>query len=190
MKRLTFALLLILLTALIACGTTQPAANSHPVNIVIKQIDPCSLVTKAQVEQILKTQVTVAQQPAIPNSNGMRYVSCSYFSSDFSAYADISLEIYKDVAGARTAFEDHKHKILIVSQFVEGTPPPSNIHVTRQNISGLGDQAFLIITPQFPMLYVQKGNAILSIIASNSGQPVSQFAKLEQQLGQLAVRNI
>ena len=61
MKRLTFALWLILLTGLSACGPRQPVANSHPVNGAIKQIDPCSLVTKAQVEQVLKAQVTATQ---------------------------------------------------------------------------------------------------------------------------------
>ena len=190
MKRLTFALLLILLTGLSACGTSQLAANSYAVNAVTKQLDPCSLVPKAQVEQILKAQLTLTQEPPTPNSKTVRYVSCGYANWGFSVSADISLEIYKDVASARAAFEYHRHMIIILNVGVDGTPPPSDVHVTFQNISGLGDQAFLIITPQHPVLYVRKGNVILSITTGNYKQPVAQAEKLEQELAELAVRNM
>jgi len=190
MKRLTYSLLLILLSGLVACGANQPAANSQPVHVVTKQIDPCSLVPKAQVEQILKARVTAAQESSLPNSKTILYATCGYANWGFSISVHFSLEIYKDVASTTAAFEYHKHMIIIVSQVVDGTPSPGDVHVTFQNISGLGDQAFLIFTPQFPALYVQKGDAILSIIASNSGQLVSQFEKLEQQLARFAVQNM
>lgn len=195
MKRLPFVLLLILLTGLISCGTKQPKAkqsslNRHSIKVLNGQIDPCSLVTKAQVVQVLKTHVTVAQQPAISNSYVMQYVSCSYFSSDFSTSADIGLETYKDVVTAQAAFEDHKHHVNVVIQVVDGNAPAGNFHVTHQTIPGLGDQAVLIVTPQLPMLYIQKGNAILSITVSDYGQPDSLVEKQEQQLALLAVRNM
>ena len=186
MKRLTFALLLILLGGLAACRT---AGNSQPVNVATKQIDPCSLITKAQVEQVLKAQVTATQGSPIPNSNA-RYISCDYANWGFSVSANISLEIYKDVANATAAFEEHRHMIIIVSMGVDGTPPPSDVHVTFQNLSGLGDQAVLIITPQHPILYVQKGNVILSINTGNYKQPVAQSEQQEQELARLAVRNM
>jgi hypothetical protein len=105
MKKPSFILLFILLVGLVARGTNQSASSSHPVNVATKQIDPCSLVTKAQVEEILKVQVTITQGHAIPNNKIMRYVSCGYDSQDFFSFATISLEIYKDVASARAAFE-------------------------------------------------------------------------------------
>jgi hypothetical protein len=194
-RGMTFVLLLMLLTGLISCGTNQPAAkqsspNIHPVNVLPKQIDSCSLVTKTQIEQVLKTQVIIAQRPTISNKNSIQDLPCSYFSSDLSTSADIGLETHKDAASARTAFEYQKHHIVIVSVFEDGNAPPGNFHVTYRTILGLGDQAVLIITPQFPMLFVQKGNAILSIIVTNSGQPDSLAEKQEQQLAQLAVRNM
>jgi len=190
MKRLTYGLLLILLSGLVACGANQPAANSQPVHVVTKQIDPCSLVPKAQVEQILKAQVTATQDSSLPNSKTIRYATCGYANWGFSVSVHISLEIYKDVASTTAAFEYHKHMIIIVSQVVDGTPPPGDVHVTFQNISSLGDKAFLIITPQYPMLYVQKGNVILSITTGNYKQPVAQAEQQEQELARLAVRNI
>lgn len=186
MKRLAFALLLILLSGLAACRT---AGNSQSANVATKQIDACSLVPKAQIEQILKAQVAVIQGSPIPNSKIVRYASCSYASWDFSVSADIGLEIYKDVAGATAAFEYHKHHILITEVF-DGDKPPGDIPITRQDISGLGDQAFWVITPQFPVIYVQKSNVILSITIGNYQQPVAQVEQQERKLAQLAIRNM
>ena len=59
-----------------------------------------------------------------------------------------------------------------------------------RTISGLGEQALLIIAPPSPILFVQKDNGILSVVVSNDGQPNSLAEKEEQQLAQLAVRKM
>lgn len=188
-----FALLLFLLAGLIACGTNQSTAGQtnphvHPVKVLTKQTDPCSLITEAQVEQVLKTPLTTAQRPTGSNNNSVQDSPCFYFSSNFVTSAFIDLQTYQDAAAARTAF--HSHYVFVNVVFVEENTTPGNIHVTRRTISGLGDQALLIITPSSPMLFVQKDNGILSVVVSNYGQPDSLAENEEQQLAQLAVRKM
>ncbi|SRR6266436_3667935 len=189
-----FALLLFLLAGLISCGTNQSTAgqtspNVHPTKVLTKQIDPCSLVTETQVEQVLKTPLTTAQRPTGPNNNSVQDSPCGYFSSNFVTSAVIDLQTYQDAAAARIAF--HSYYVFVnVVVVVDGNTTPGNIHVTRRTISGLGDQALLIIAPSSPMLFVQKDNGILSIVVSNSGQPYSLAENEEQQLAQLAVRKM
>ena len=188
-----FALLLLLSAGLLACGTKQPTAGQtsphvHPVKVLTKQIDPCSLVTETQVEQVLKTPLTTAQRPTGPNNNSVQDSPCGYFSSNFATSAFIDLQTYQDAAAARTAF--YSYYVFVNVVFVDGNTTPGNIHVTRRTISGLGDQALLIIVPSSPMLFVQKDNGILSVMVSNYGQPDSLAENEEQQLAQLAVRKM
>src|SRR5215469_14425928 len=78
-----FALLLLLLTGLIACGTHQSTARQtspqvHLTNVLTKQLDPCSLVTQTQVEQVLKTPLTTAPRPSGSTTNSVQDAPCSY----------------------------------------------------------------------------------------------------------------
>ena len=102
--------------------------------------------------------------------------------------AFIGLQTYQDAAAARTAF--HRHYVFVNVFVVDGNTPPGKIHVTRRTISGLGEQALLIIAPPSPMLFVQKDNGILLVIVGNYGQPDSLAENEEQQLAQLAVRKM
>ncbi len=187
-----FALLLFLLAGLIACGTNQHTAgqtspNVHPIKVLTKQTDPCSLVTETQVEQVLKTPLITAQRPTGSNNNSVQDSPCGYFSSNFLTSAVIDLQTYQDAAAARTDFYSH---YVYVNVLVDGNTPPGNIHVTRRTISGLGEQALLIIVPPSPILFVQKDNGVLSVVVSNDGQPDSLAENEEQQLAQLAVRKM
>ena len=187
-----FALLLLLLAGLIACGTNRSTAGQtslhvHPIKVLTKQLDPCSLVTQTQVEQVLKTPLTTAQRPTGPNNNSVQDSPCGYFSANFVTSAVIDLQTYQDAAAARTAFYSY---YVYVNVLVDGNTPPGKIHVTRRTISGLGEQALLIIALPSPMLFVQKDNGILSVMVSNYGQPDSLAENEEQQLAQLAVRKM
>ena len=187
-----FTLLLFVLAGLIACGTIQSTAGQtsphvHPIKVLTKQIDPCSLVTETQVEQVLKTPLTTAQRPTGSNNNSVQDFPCSYFSANLVTSAVIDLQTYQDAAAARTAFHSH---YVFVNVLVDGNTTPGNIHLTRRTISGLGDQALLIIAPPSPMLFVQKDNGILLVIVGNYGQPDSLAENEEQQLAQLAVRKM
>ena len=187
-----FALLLLLLAGLISCGANRSTAGQtsphvHPIKVLTKQIDPCSLVTETQVEQVLKTSLTTAQRPTGSNNNSVQDFPCSYFSANFVTSAFIDLQTYQDAAAARAAFHSH---YVFVNVVVVGNTPPGNIHVIRRTISGLGDQALLIIIPSSPMLFVQKDNGVLSVMVSNDGQPDSLAEIEEQQLAQLAVRKM
>lgn len=187
-----FALLLLLLAGLLACGTKQPTAGQtssqvHSIKVLTKQIDPCSLITETQVEQVLKTPLTTAQRPTGPNNNSVQDSPCGYFSTNFVTSAVIDLQTYQDAAAARTAFYSYYVYVIVL---VDGNTPPGKIHVTRRTISGLGEQALLIIAPPSPILFVQKDNGILSVVVSNYGQPDSLAEKEEQQLAQLAVRKM
>ena len=187
-----FALLLLLLVGLIACGTNQSTAGQtsshvHPIKVLTKQIDPCSLITETQVEQVLKTPLTTAQRPTGSNNNSVQDSPCGYFSANFVISAVIYLQTYQDAAAARIAFHSH---YVFVNVVVDGNTTPGNIHVTRRTISGLGDQALLIMAPSSPMLFVQKDNGILLVIVSNDGQSDSLAENEEQQLAQLAVRKM
>lgn len=190
-----FILALFLLAGLTSCGTNQSTAgqtssNLPPIKVLTKQRDPCSLVTKTQIEQVLKTPVTIAQRPTDSNNNSVQDNLCSYFSSNFKTSAFIGLQTYQDTAAARTTFEYHSHHAVVTGVFVYGNATPSPIHLTRQTIPGLGDQALLIVAPSSPTLLVQKDNAILTVIVSNYGQSASFAENEEQQLAQLAVRNM
>jgi hypothetical protein len=188
-----FALLLFLLAGLISCGTNHSTAGQtnphvHPIEVLTKQTDPCSLVTETQVEQVLKTPLTTDQRPTGSNNNSVQDSPCFYFSANFVTSAVIYLQTYQDAAAARTTFHRYYRYIMVVT--VDGNTTPGNIHVTRRTISGLGDQALLIIAPSSPMLFVQKDNGILSVVVSNYGQPYSLAENEEQQLAQLAVRKM
>jgi len=188
-----FALLLLLLAGLLACGTNQSATGQtssqvHSIKVLTKQIDPCSLVIETQVEQVLKTPLTTAQRPTGSHNNSVQDSPCSYFSANFVTSASIDLQTYQDAAAARTAF--YSHYVYVNVLVVDGNTTPGNIHVTRRTISGLGEQALLIIAPPSPILFVQKDNGILSVVVSNDGQPDSLAEQEEQQLAQLAVRKM
>ncbi len=188
-----FTPLLLLLSGLIACGTHQSTAgqtspHGHSIKVLTKQIDPCSLVTETQVEQVLKTPLTTTQRPSGSNTNSVQDAPCSYVSANFMTSAVIDLQTYQDAAAARTAFQSHY--VFVNVLVVDGNTTPGTIHVTRRTISGLGDQALLIIAPSSPMLFVQKDNGILLVMVSNDGQPDSLAENEEQQLAQLAVRKM
>jgi len=172
------AISLLLLVCLAACGGGQAIARQttptpHPAKMLTAKTSPCSLVTRSQVEQILKTSVTIKPPLTLPNGDVVQEEGCWYTGVKSDASAQLVLLTFPDTPSAEAAFRN-----LGASQSMQGA----------QSIGGLGEQAVLLPNP-VPTLYVQKDNGLLSVgVASNAS--ASAREEQEKQLAQLAVQQM
>lgn len=178
-KGFMVAVLLWLSFWLAACSGGQPpmgriTPTSQPEKILTNQINPCSLVTIAQVGQVLKMKVGIFRQPQAYSGTYLPQDPCDYAGPDLTnpnVVVSIGLSIYNDRATARAALQ----KVLS-----EGNLAP---HV----FNGL-DQPAILATAPAPQLFVQKDNGMVSI--SFTGNDAPSIEHQEQQIAQFVLQNM
>lgn len=176
LKGRLLALLLLLLVGLAACGgsqpTGQPAAGSPSGKRLTAKVNPCSLLTRGQAEQILKTSLMVMQPQSDPHGIYLSENPCTYANRAHKIAAVLFLTTFPDMATARADF--HAFATLNGSGFYA--------------ISGVGEQA-LFVTQPTPQLFVQKDNGILVVgVASTAAASVRE--QQERQFAQMAVQSM
>lgn len=169
-------LLCLLLVGCVACGGSQSAASQssaapRTTKQLTTQINPCSLLTQSQVEQVLK--ISLRMTPPLPDAHGNYSLTdaCSYDGANGNgSSAEIFLATFADEATAKANF--HQFATLNGSDF--------------HTLAGLGEQALLVAQP-VPQVFVQQDNGILTVGIASSA-PASVVESQEQQLARLAVQ--
>ena len=179
MKGFMIAVLLWLSFWLAACSGGQSqtgyiAPASQPEKILTNHINPCSLVTSAQVGQVLKIKVGVFRQPQTYGGVYLPQDPCDYAGPDLTnpdVVVSIGLSIYKDRVTARSALQ----KLL------------SESNLAPHIFNGL-DQPAILATAPVPQLFVQKDNGMVSI--SVTGNDTTLIGHQEQQIAQFVLQNM
>lgn len=161
-----------LLFCVVACsGFPLSVQQSKPTlqqtRILTNRINPCSLVSKIQVEQVLHTAVTVRQPQGYLGTYGPLY-SCTYESPSNvypHIYVDVVLSTYKDVSQARADLQRVR----------------SVLHA--HDLSG---QAILTSEPS--VLFAQKDNGIVSISVTGDDPKIVEHQ--EQRIAEFALQNM
>lgn len=152
-ERCTLLFLTVIIFSLTACSgfpfsamTSSPTATPtpHVTKYVLDTVDSCSLVTKAQIEQIIKAPVTVQEPDKINGRYGIN--TCNY-NLQGGGVVNVDLNVSQDAASAKNALSSFIAKDSAMS------PKP---------IGGLGDQAFVEQQP-FSIVDVLQDNAILTV---------------------------
>jgi hypothetical protein len=153
--------------------------------------DPCSLVSKEEVESIQQTPVKDAKSSE--RSDGtFRISQCVYTASEFSKSVNLDL-IQADPNEPRKRspkdfwkekfdpYEDEEPKTNRGDEKEKGVPP--------KKITGLGDEAYWVSNRFGAVLYILKGDAFISI---DIGGPDDEETKLEKSkaLAQKALQRL
>ena len=146
-----FCFLIVVLLGLTACGGlpfssagNAPTAIPHVQKHLSTTLDSCSLVTPAQIEQIIKAPVTVQEPDKI---NGQYPINMCNYNLQSEGGVSMTLVIDQDATSAKSYFTH----LLATDSAMEPKP-----------IDGLGDQAFVEQKP-FSVVYVLKDNAIIAV---------------------------
>jgi len=149
---------LCLAVAIISSGCTKPR------NATITR-DACSLVSKEEVESVQQTPVKDAKSSE--RSDGtFRISQCLYTATEFSKSVNLALiQTDPNEPGKRSAkdfwkekfdpYEDEEPKANRGDEKEQSVPP--------KKITGLGDEAFWVNNRFGGVLYILKGDAVISI---------------------------
>ncbi len=167
-----------LFLCLTACSSTPftttastPTPTPHIAKHILDTVDSCSLVTAAQIEQIIKVSVTVQEPDKI---NGRYFVnSCNYNPQAGTGGVGIDLNVGKDVASMKSNFNHYLAE---------------NSWMSPKPISGLGDQAFMEQKP-FPIVDVLKDNALLTVSVLHKMDEAT-WKNEEIQIARIAVQSL
>ncbi len=150
-KKCTPLFLATLFLCLTACSSipftttaSTPTPTPHVARHILDTLDSCSLVTKAQIEQIIKAPVTVQEPDKI---NGRYFINDCIYTVQNGGEVDIDLNVDQDVASAK----DHLSSYIAKSSAMDPKP-----------LSGLGDQAFVEQRP-FSNVDVLIDNVIFTV---------------------------
>src|SRR5690348_10998591 len=89
---------------LVACGGTGGTGGGG--QVVSSDTDACSVISAQDAGQILGATVTAQSMAGAPSSvSGAKSSSCTYQSSDMSAYATVALSVVPDSSTAQNAFK-------------------------------------------------------------------------------------
>jgi hypothetical protein len=147
--------------------------------------DPCSLVSKEEVESVQEAPVN--ETKSSERSDGFFRVSqCFYTAAEFSKSVSLALiqkdpnqrdkrsakDFWKEKFGPFTANgkeRDGKAETKAREEKEEGTPP--------KKISGLGDDAYWVSNRFGGILYVLKGDAFISISLGGTDDEETKIKK-------------
>jgi hypothetical protein len=111
---------LLLLVCLTACGGGQ--ANAHPAtptprptHVLTAKTSPCSLVTKSQVEQILKTSVTVKPPLTLPNGAGWTspgVMTYQTYPTAYTANTDLLIGMQYEASGESSSWQSYFYVLV------------------------------------------------------------------------------
>jgi hypothetical protein len=123
---------------------------------------PCSLVTRAELQQILSTEYSEGQPGAS---------KCSYATADGSPRS-VTIEVRwtggtEELANARA---------LKPSTVRPGSPSKLPA-VDGRTINGVGDDAYLIQAGLMPMLYVRRGDTAVVVMAPAKEEQLTAIAR-------------
>ena len=177
-EKCTLFFLSVIIFCLTACSSfpfsataSTPTPTPHVTKFVLDTVDSCSLVTAAQIEQIIKVSVTVQEPDKI---NGRYFVnSCNYNPQSGTGGVGIDLNVGKDVASVKSNFNHYLAE---------------NSWMSPKPISGLGDQAFMEQKP-FPIVDVLKDNALLTVSILHKMDEAT-WKNEEIQIARIAVQSL
>jgi hypothetical protein len=122
---------------------------------------PCSLVTRAELEQILATSY----------SEGQHSGSKCMFATTGGSARPVTIEVRW--TGGREELEGAR----IAQKAVDPRTSTGRSVVRGKTVAGLGDDAFLIVAGFMPMLYVRKGDAAVSVMAPATEEQLTAIAR-------------
>lgn len=159
-------------SALAACSSGKTAVEA-------RQIDACDLVSAAEAQEVLGTEVTT--KPTDTSAAGPDAASmCSYQTGQVGGgFMLLAGRVRYDDASAEVA----NRKKEEVSDVPEGIPTP-----TFTDVSDLGEAAYLAETPQSLELHVLDHGA--AIVLTMTRKPDAAAESLAERLAHFAVRRL
>jgi hypothetical protein len=140
---------------------------------VEKKLDPCSLLTKAEI-QLVQGHAPAQQVPSEQPAGSFQFTQCFYRTPEYTSSVNVAVAIPLATDGKRSGpqqyWQQRFHPKVKPAPGRKKKEPP-------KPIAGLGDEAFWVGDPITGALYVLKGEVFLRL---SVGGPPNETEKIKR----------
>jgi hypothetical protein len=147
--------------------------------------DACSLLTQTQVSSVLGVSVGVGQHPSdethVPPANpAIDRLACTWYEAGKNG--PVAKRVSLNILGTMGS-------LTPVQRFNTAKTPIRGI--TKTTVTGVGDEAFYMVSQLRVTLHVKKGNSVIEMMVGGfPAQQIEQVKTMEKTLAQEAVAKL